>query len=107
MATATTSITTTVEELRADRELVLEAVKCDGSIFSVLHPSPAQVELTRVQRVENGAHQEGVQARHDAFRYSLQLQGVTFKGGVHTRWLFHGPGSAAALDSIVSTKLAS
>lgn len=60
-------------------------------------------QVTRVQRVQNGCHQEGVQARHDIFRNSLNAQGVKFKADVHVRWLFHGPGSAQALDSIVST----
>lgn len=61
-------------------------------------------EVTRIQRIQNGCQREGLQARHDCLRHGLRAQGVTFKEQVHARWLFHGPGSAEALDSILHTQ---
>mmetsp|Transcript_140573 Transcript_140573/g.449339 ORF Transcript_140573/g.449339 Transcript_140573/m.449339 type:complete len:157 (-) Transcript_140573:203-673(-) len=48
-------------------------------------------------------HQESSQGRRDAVRHALRAQGVLFKAGVNVRWLFHGPQTVEAMDSITCT----
>ncbi|CAK0876441.1 unnamed protein product [Prorocentrum cordatum] len=56
--------------------------------------------VKRVQRIENGALHLSLQAKYDGLVTSLRLQEVPFKADIHMRWLFHGPGTMGAVDSI-------
>lgn len=63
-----------------------------------------QVQITRVQRVENGLQVDGCSKPYmDALSRSLEDQGMEFEPGVHTSWAFHG---SPEVDSIITNPMA-
>jgi hypothetical protein len=60
------------------------------------------VEIIKIQRVENGDQSEASNLRYESARRNMKDQldgtGKSFTQGVHTRWLFHG---TEAIDAII------
>lgn len=61
----------------------------------------SDLDVTRIERVENGYLHEAMDMKYATSRLALNGVGVEVEGGVHTRWLFHGAGSAETVGAIV------
>merc|ERR1719188_699927 len=63
-----------------------------------------QVQIVKVQRVENGLQADGCSKPYfDALSRSLEDQGIAFEPGVHTCWAYHG---STEVDSIITNPMA-
>jgi len=62
-------------------------------------------EVLKIERIENGAQLGATDSHHTNLRSMLDAQGITLQGGVHTRWLFHGTPSEAAIASIITDSM--
>jgi len=74
----------------------------------ILSPPEAweQVQVLKVERVENGAVHDGCTAPYySSIRRAVEDQGLVFEPGVHTSWAFHGA-DQKAIESIVSNPIA-
>jgi len=66
--------------------------------------------IKMIERVQNGQLQDRVDMNHGLVSKNLIHAGIEYRGGVHSRWLFHGCGSptqpitagTAALKSIIT-----
>jgi hypothetical protein len=56
------------------------------------------IEILRIDRVENGFQDDGCEAYVRIMQRGLEQQGLTFRPGLHTRWAFHG---SSAVEEIV------
>jgi len=60
-----------------------------------------RVQVAYIERIENGNMQESMDTLYGSVKDSFERLKVSFQGGVHTRWLFHGTGSAEVVTKIV------
>ena len=60
-----------------------------------------RVKVAYIERIENGNMQESMDTLYGNVKDSFERLKVSFQGGVHTRWLFHGTGSAEVVTKIV------
>jgi hypothetical protein len=60
-----------------------------------------RVKVAYIERIENGNMQESMDTLYGSVKDSFERLKVSFQGGVHTRWLFHGTGSAEVVTKIV------
>lgn len=64
-----------------------------------------QVNVVRVERVENGTQEEGcTRPYYHSVRMTFEHQGLDFEPGIHTCWAFHGA-DAEAIDSIITNEV--
>jgi len=62
--------------------------------------------ITRIERVQNGQLQDVVDNQHGIVHKKLVDAGIDYRGGAHSRWLFHGCGNpkAPAADGTAALK---
>ena len=70
--------------------------------FYVPNRSTDGLDVRRVERIENGALHETMDAGYGVVKKNLERIGCPYENGVHARWLFHGAGSAEIVDEIVN-----
>lgn len=92
-----------VDPVSEEFDAVCAIFTSDPAVRKFYHPhsTTAALDITQIERVENGNLQVCMDANYGNMRTNAATFG-DFVGGVHTRWLFHGTSSAEAMDSIVN-----
>jgi len=92
------------EEFAMIKEIFHSAPKEHTAYCGENHPGWLARRILRVDRVENGAQEDGCYKPYwESLRKSIADQGLTFEPGVHTCWAFHG---TDAIDQIVHNPIA-
>ena len=63
------------------------------------------LDITKVERVQNPELKDSVDDKRGRFKKMLESFGEQYEAGVHSRWLFHGAGSADALENIIDNPM--
>ena len=87
-------------EWRAVRDVFLSDPAASFYGAGSVVPWSQRARITHIQRVENDCQEGGAQTIVRGIDERLKRGGLSFTGGVHSRWLFHGT-DPAVLDKVV------
>ena len=60
-----------------------------------------EAEIKKIERIENGLLHENMDSSYGTQHKIFKTLGIELEGGLHTKWLFHGTGTADVLQEIV------